>query len=241
MDTTKRSRDGRRVQRERRRDAILASVRAMADSPGREGFTVDQVAEHAGVSRRTVFNHFATVEDLLVAVCEQILEETTAQVLLELDRRLAGARPVADGGLPDAVALDALCAATRDADLPRAMTAIVRVLDVSAHEGERGEAISQAALDHVGGRLAARVTEHAPDLDPLVLQLTIALLMNGIGVIAHRWLDEHAGRVTPASRRSWDDHLARLLDQLAHGYARTASSGTPLTPAPATSAAPEGR
>ena len=56
--------DGRGVLRLQRRDAIVDAARGLAAAHGSDGFTVDQVAQVAGVSRRTVFNHFATVDDL---------------------------------------------------------------------------------------------------------------------------------------------------------------------------------
>lgn len=206
--------DGRSVLREQRHGAILAAARRLATDSGPEGFTVDQVAAEAGVSRRTVFNHFATFETLMVAVGEEILEEVAGQVVNHLDERL---RQVPGKPQP-AVALDCLCAAVRDADLPRAMTEIAASIGGTAEEKRRSQSIFQSALDREGERLTAKVAEHAPDLDPLVLRLSVTFLMNGVGVIADVWLQEHGGQVTPLSRHSWDVYMSRLIDQLAHGY-----------------------
>lgn len=207
--------DGRSVLRAQRRQAIVTAARRLATSSGATGFTVDEVAAAAGVSRRTVFNQFATFEGLLIGVCEEILADVTQQVLDQLDDRLA---PIPGEEARAAVALDALCAAVSAADLPVAMTDMVRVLNGAAQDKPRGDAISQAALDQVGERLRDRVLTHAPDLDELVVQLTVSLLMTGVGVVARRWLTSYAAEVTHASRRAWDAHMRKLTEQLAGGY-----------------------
>ena len=145
--------------REQRHRALVDAARALATETGADGFTVDRVATLAGVSRRTVFNHFAAVDELLVAVCEQILAEVTTD-LLEGSTAAPPTRPHAHAGGPAAPRRGVRGHPRRRP--AAAIAAIVRVLDVSAHEGERGEAISQAALDHVGDRLAARARASTP-------------------------------------------------------------------------------
>jgi AcrR family transcriptional regulator len=207
--------DGRSVLREQRRDAILASTRDLAMTSGPDGFTVDEVAAAAGVSRRTVFNHFPTFESLLVAVCEQVLAQVTDQLLHTIDAKLANL-PVDTGR--HVAAIDGLCEAVRDTDLPTAMTTIVGIVGEDHEDQPRGQAISQAALDHVGRRLVAQVQTHVPDIDAVALSLTVAFLMNGIGVLARRWVHEYAAKLTPASRRAWRAYMTRLIEQLAGGY-----------------------
>lgn len=192
----------------------------MTSGPG--GFTVDEVAAAAGVSRRTVFNHFPTFENLLVAVCEQVLAQVTKQLLHAIDAELAN---LPSDSSRHVAAIDGLCAAVRDTDLPTAMTTIVSIVGEDHGEQPRGQAISQAALDQVGRRLVAQVQAHVPDIDALVLGLTVAFLMNGIGVIARRWVKEYAATVTPASRRAWRGYMTRLTDQLAGGYRGTIEHG----------------
>lgn len=74
-------------QRERRRRETWLAVHAAAfelvSNRGLDGATVDQIAERAGVSRRTFFNYFATKEDavlgLVPAHCpEAVLDEFRA-------------------------------------------------------------------------------------------------------------------------------------------------------------------
>ncbi|NPC41895.1 TetR/AcrR family transcriptional regulator [Nocardioides sp. zg-1230] len=209
--------DGRSALREERRRAILDAARALATEHGADGFTVEQVAARAGVSRRTVFNHVAGLDQLLVAVCEQILAEVTTDLLADIERRTTGLN-ADDAGCRSA--LDAVAEATRGVDLPTAIATIHRVLGSPAVHDERAQGIARAAFDHVGGRLRAQMQRRAPALDPVDLELSLALLFAGITTIADLWLADHpdlAPDVPPAARADWDDLLDRLLHRIRVG------------------------
>ena len=206
------------TQREERRRALVDAARALATEHGPDGFTVESVATSAGVSRRTVFNHFAGLDDLLVAVCEQILAEVTADLLAGLDRLTADT----DGAVDDRAALDAVCEATRGVDLPAAIVTIHHVLGGPDAADERADAISRTAFDHVAGRLRDRLRDRAPTLDPLDLELTLTLLTAGIATLARHWLEAHPDltpAVRPDARAHWDRLLDRLLLRLRAGHA----------------------
>lgn len=202
-----------------RRDAIVDAARSLAAAHGSDGFTVDQVAQLAGVSRRTVFNHFATVDDLLVAACQQILAEATTAILERVDATL-GAGP-GDDEAGGRAALDAVGEAARGVDLPTAITTIHRMLGCPEPEDERAQRISRTAFDHVGGLLRERLHTR-PGLDPVDLELGLALLFAGIVTITALWLDAHPdlpATVPARARRDWDDLLDRLLLRLRTGTA----------------------
>jgi AcrR family transcriptional regulator len=59
--------------KERRRARIVQAATELLDERGAEGFSVDEVAARAGVSRRTVFNHFGSIDHLVVAVGTEML------------------------------------------------------------------------------------------------------------------------------------------------------------------------
>jgi AcrR family transcriptional regulator len=211
--------DGRVALREQRHRAIVDAARALAVERGARGFTIDQVAVGAGVSRRTVFNHFAGLDQLLVAVCEQILAEVTAHLLAGVDRGVAGLLDGADDGR---AALDAVCDATREVDLPTAIVTISQVVGGTDVAGERADAISRTAFELVAGRLRERLLHRLPRLDALDLELTLALLTSGLAAIARHWLDEHPDLtpdVPPGARADWDRLLDRLLLRLRVGHA----------------------
>jgi AcrR family transcriptional regulator len=220
--------DGRSALRAERRRAILDAARTLATEHGPDGFTVEQVAAVAGVSRRTVFNHVAGLDQLLVAVCEQILAEATVALLAEVERRTADLPPGAAGGR---AALDAMAEATRVVDLPTAIATIHRLLGCPEIGDERAQRISRTAFDHVGGRLRVQLVHRAPGLDPVDLELDLALLFSGIVTIAGLWLEQHpdlAPEVPAEARTDWDALLDRVLERLRPGHTG------PSHPAPST-------
>ena len=219
MNATSPPVDGRSALREERRRAILDAARALATEHGADGFTVDQVAARAAVSRRTVFNHVAGLDQLLVAVCEQILAEATVDRRAEVERRPADRPPGPAGGR---AALDAVAEATRGVDLPTAIATIHRVLGSPEVGDERAQGISRTAFDHVGGRLRQQLVERAPGLDPVDLEIDLALLFSGIVTIAGLWLEQHPGLapdVPSDARAGWDALLDRVLLRLRSGRA----------------------
>lgn len=58
------------------RDALTAAAIDLLARHGIEGVTADRIAEAAGVSRRTLFNYFPRVEDVLTATLESVTAET---------------------------------------------------------------------------------------------------------------------------------------------------------------------
>src|SRR3712207_8210354 len=98
--------EGRRERKKRAaREAIAATARRLFADRGFEAVTVAEVAAAADVSEKTVFNHFATKEDLAFAG----REEGIAQAVAALAERPPGTsaldafRPLTHTG-PDASA-----------------------------------------------------------------------------------------------------------------------------------------
>jgi len=60
---------------ERKRAAILAAAREEFLTQGFRETSMDRVAERAEVSKRTVYNHFASKEDLFYAITAGLVEE----------------------------------------------------------------------------------------------------------------------------------------------------------------------
>lgn len=73
--------DGLRARKKRAtRDAIAAAARALFAARGFDAVTVAEVAAAADVSEKTVFNHFATKEDLVFAGGDTRLAELRAAI-----------------------------------------------------------------------------------------------------------------------------------------------------------------
>lgn len=63
--------DRRAALKAKHRAAILQAARDLVDERGGREFSVDDLAARADIARRTVFNHFASLDEVLLAVCEQ--------------------------------------------------------------------------------------------------------------------------------------------------------------------------
>ena len=68
----------RAVKKERTRQSLSEAAVAIVAADGIDALTADRIAAEAGVSRRTLFNYFARVEDVLTASLEQVTEDTVA-------------------------------------------------------------------------------------------------------------------------------------------------------------------
>lgn len=71
----------RAVKKERTREALSQAAVAIVAAEGIDALTADRIAAEAGVSRRTLFNYFSHVEDVLTASIEQITRDTVAAFL----------------------------------------------------------------------------------------------------------------------------------------------------------------
>lgn len=63
------------------RDALTAAAIDLLAREGIEALTADRIAEAAGVSRRTLFNYFPRVEDVLTATIESVTSETIEAIV----------------------------------------------------------------------------------------------------------------------------------------------------------------
>lgn len=68
----------RAAKKERTRQALSEAAVAIVAAEGIDALTADRIATEAGVSRRTLFNYFARVEDVLTASIEKVTEDTVA-------------------------------------------------------------------------------------------------------------------------------------------------------------------
>lgn len=63
------------------REALCQAAVEIVGTEGLDALTADRIAEVAGVSRRTLFNYFARVEDIVTATIEDVSAETIREVV----------------------------------------------------------------------------------------------------------------------------------------------------------------
>jgi TetR/AcrR family transcriptional regulator of autoinduction and epiphytic fitness len=71
----------------KKRDEIIAGAENVFMSMGYELASMDKIAEVAGVSKRTVYNHFGSKENLFETIVDELLEQRQNLVNIKYDPR----------------------------------------------------------------------------------------------------------------------------------------------------------
>jgi AcrR family transcriptional regulator len=210
------ARDRRDALKARHRRAIVDAASALVGELEGTHFTVDQLAERADVSRRTVFNHFGSLDDIVLEVFAEMLETIVDGIE---DSMAAAADGRADG------MFDEFAAALRETDLVTAITRLKRLLRREGREPTPSQAgLFTRALNDVSARLASMVRRRHPDADPLVVDLMCGALVSGGAVVVQHWEQATGGVDTEASRRVWTELLDRMISVNRDGYGSVASA-----------------
>ena len=220
MTTAPPAPDRRAQLKARHRQSILDAADALIAERGAPRFSVDELAAAADVSRRTVFNHFASLDDVVMTACTRVLTGAIDEF-----RAAAAASTRPDGG---ATTVDSLFAETvgvvRGMDLAPIIASIWRML--GSDEGDpRSQPVIQDVFARITDELAAELSERS-GLDALDVDILVSSLMNGIAVVAKHWITETGAVVDAATRARWRDLLDRMVAAVAAGY-RPAAADPP--------------
>jgi len=203
--------DRRAALKARSRRAILDAADALLTERGGPGFGVDELAERADVSRRTVFNHFGSLDDVVLSICTQRLGEVIDEV-----HAAATATPVGDGSRSSM--FDELAQTLRGADLPPAITYLAGALGPLAQGNDpRAQALAEEAFSRVADHLASELVRRYPRADMLDVQLLVSSLVHGVAVIAMHWVTT-TDPAAPDARAAWDALVDRLIHSVRAGY-----------------------
>lgn len=211
MPTRTASVDRRAVARDRHRSAIIDAAHELITERGSGRFSVDELAERADVARRTVFNHFASLDDVVTAACARVLSG-----LIESFRLSALATPVGEGSR--ASMFDEIAQAISSTDLPQAITYISAALGSLDAAESRANAIVQDAFSRVSDQLAAEVARRNPGAYLLDVELLVGSLLQGLVVVARHWADHSGAIPDDAARARWAELLERLFTSVRTGY-----------------------
>lgn len=201
--------DRRTALKSRHRQAIVDAAAALMEERTGIDFTVDELAVRADVSRRTVFNHFSSVDDVVIEVCGDVLNavvETLAEVPPE-------------GGGTEASMMEEVAEAFRSTDLVAPMAYLTRMLGGPNEESSPRQALmTLRVFTEVSNRLLAAMLRRRPDADKLAVHLLVGSVAGGVGVLYHHWAAETAAVDTPQSREVWTRHLERLIRAVRNGH-----------------------
>ncbi|MBB2946680.1 AcrR family transcriptional regulator [Actinoplanes lutulentus] len=201
--------DRRAALKARHRRAILDAAKDLVSEGQR--FSVDQLAERADVSRRTIFNHFTSIDDVVTTVCSE-----TLGVVIEHFRQVVTAGSEGPGTRADAFAT--LTEALRATDIPGLITFLWRALGGFDKGDPRPRQIFQATFSRTSADLARELSVRNAGLDPLEAELLVSALMHGTEVIAEHWLAATSAATDEAARTLWRELLERMIESVRTGY-----------------------
>jgi len=129
------------------RRAIADAAFDLARSVGPGGFTVDQIAERAGVSRRTFFNYFHSAEDALTVRMDGFLD-----LALAVFERMPQDEPLFDSIIRSFTETTRMEGLSQHGELFRMADTDPDLLRAQLHSWERAEGLIVTALrQRVGG------------------------------------------------------------------------------------------
>jgi AcrR family transcriptional regulator len=194
--------DRRAALKARSRRSILDAAANLMHRSGGTSFSVDELAAAADVSRRTVFNHFDSLEDLVIAVADEMFGALIGDI---------EAQAASPSSEPETVLADLAAVAAADRMVP-AVASLVGIFGGNdAQPSNRDAVLMQRAMALFTDRISATISARHPDLDPLSLELVVAAFLGGVLGLVERWRLETGAVDTPDSRRLWDHYVTSLI------------------------------
>jgi AcrR family transcriptional regulator len=203
------------------RDAIAATARRLFAERGYDAVTVAEIAVAADVAEKTVFNHFATKEELVFAGGEARL----AQLQADIAKRPPGT-PVLDVFRASSEAMLDVVAAGESGD----NLVVPRIVRDSPALQERLAVGWAREADALVAAVAEATGADADDLVPAVVARTLAWTLITIfrtaldGLLAGEDPAQLAARLRPQAARAYDRLAAGLGD---YGVAGAAEPPAP--------------
>lgn len=203
--------DKRGARKWHNRRAIVMAAGELTDRHGIQGFSVDDLAAKAGVSRRTIFNHFSSAEDAGYEYLSELVAQLIGAVLAELPD------PSERGEQTLGSVYQDLCAAMRTRSLVEALRPLLlQVTEVK--ESPTAALWTFRVTNAATERLEHVLRERLPDHDQLELQLVATSIINSMSVCMDAWLLRTGGELNDRSRGIWDELMTEALCVLGRGF-----------------------
>ena len=202
--------DRRAALKARHREAILDAADSLIRDRGKPHFSVEELADRADLSRRTVFNHFSSLDDVIMTACTRVLSNVVDEF-----RAVTAAAPVGDGSR--VTLFEDITTAVRHIDLP---TVVAYLFDVLSADGDDGR--SHPQIDDVFTRatdqLSIEIAGRSSEIDAFEVAVLVSSVMNGIAVVSTHWIARTGATLDTDSRAVWHELLDRLIGTIRTGY-----------------------
>lgn len=196
----------RELNKTRTRESITAALRHLAEQSPLDEVTVEQLAEAAGVSRRTFFNYFGSIP----TVISEVFTSHAAVMVEALDLELLRQDPI-----------EAVRALVSHDAIPADFLGWLAALNCHQSTSETSVLVDRAVWADLAAWLEGQLEVMLPArTDPLYVATLAAGVMGTFAAAEQAWLAELGGRTVlrPADLRSFTGHLDHALSYLAQGW-----------------------
>lgn len=196
------------------RDAILAAIDATIKGGELSELTATGLARKAGVSRRTIFNHFASLDEAVVEHCAQVFS-ALGNAILERDTNPETAT-VADLFHNTANALV-------EADLPEQIAYFDQVINSFSSRQEKTNQLFGQVFGQLSYAFQTGLQQKYPNISVLDIRLTVGSLFLAVSLCAREWVPKYSpvpGHLSRKAREDWQENLQHAFARLESGLGR---------------------
>lgn len=194
------------------RRAITDAALSLLRDKGAGAFTVEDIADGAGVSRRTFFNYFPSLEAALASVTDGFLQHALAEF-----RKRPAHEPILESAQAALMAL---------AD-PMSVAPMAELFSLT-HDNKTLARSELEAWDNCTTQIidAAR-SRVGPDANELYLRALAGSVISCGKAAMSVWFEERGPDLSPASLASLRQHLIDAMGLLGSGFVPPAASDEP--------------
>lgn len=193
----------REANKARTREAVVDAATHLLHSQGLAGLTAELVADEAGISRRTFFNYFPSVEAVFASQAAEVIEEMGVAL---------ASRPAEESLIDSA---KAVIGATFTVEVLAGAERTWRVVgDCPAANRYVLEANSASIVGLARDWAAVRLAAAGQDSSSLRVTVLAAMAMSAYDVARQAWLAHHTGPVDDAAREAFVACVGEALEYL---------------------------
>lgn len=198
----------RELNKARTSESIVSALRELVGETPAEDITVEQVAERAGISRRTFFNYFGSISAVLSAV----FAGHAAAMIAQLDAEELSHDPVA-----------ALRRLVRTEGIPADFLGWLAALNCHGQATDGRVLLERSVWADMADWLREQLHTLRPGADPLFVATLASSVMSCFQAAEEAWIDDpdRPAALSPDDITSFHHHLDRALGLLATGWRST--------------------